>query len=73
MALPRCNECPMHQDDHDMIVEMRADLKDLIRTVKGNGQPGLVQRVGSLELWRSTLIGAWVLGAAAVAIYAAVK
>jgi hypothetical protein len=43
----------------------------------GNGQPGAIQRIearlGSLERWKSTLIGAMSLLTSAVAIYAAVK
>lgn len=60
----------MDKSDHDLLIEMRTDLKDLIRLVKGNGQPGLLQRVSSLELWRSMLIGAWALLGTAVAIWA---
>lgn len=63
----------MTQDDRDMLIRVDAGMADIMKLVKGNGQPGLVQRVGSLELWRSMLVGAWLLAIAVVSIYAAVK
>lgn len=59
--------------DHDMITEMAKDVKDLLRLVKGNGQPGLLQRVTSLEQWRAMLIGGYALVVFSITIYAALK
>jgi len=61
------------QEDHDMLVRVDASVSDLVKLVKGNGQPGLLQRVTALELWRSMLLGMWAFIAAASMIYAAVK
>ncbi len=63
----------MTQQDHDMLIEINASMKDLVKLVKGNGQAGLLQRVTALELWRSMLLGMWAFIAAASMIYAAVK
>ena len=63
----------MTQEDHDLLVRVDGSVADLLKLVKGNGQPGLVQRVTALELWRSMLLGMWAFIAAATMIYAAVK
>ena len=43
---------------------MRADIKDIKKTVNGNGESGLVGRVGTLESWKKTLekVSWWVGG-----------
>ena len=59
--------------DHDTLVRIETSLADLVKLVKGNGQPGLLQRISGLELWRSMLVGGWVLAAAILAVYTALK
>jgi hypothetical protein len=59
--------------DHDLIIEIHTTVKAMQKTIDGNGQPGLIQRVGSLELWRSMLAGATALIVLAATIWAAVK
>lgn len=56
-----------------MLLRIDNTVADIAKIVKGNGQPGLVQRVTALELWRSMLLGMWAFIAAATMIYAAVK
>ncbi len=63
----------MTQEDHDMLVRVDASVTDLVKLVKGNGQPGLLQRVTALELWRSMLLGMWAFIAGAAMLYAAAK
>ena len=43
---------------------MRADIKDIKKTVNGNGESGLVGRMGTLESWKKTLgkVSWWVGG-----------
>jgi hypothetical protein len=49
----------MDQNDHDLLIEIRGGVADLVALVKGvPGNPGLVQRTGSLENWRSYVNGA---------------
>ena len=39
----------MNNNDHDILVTLAADVKDIKRAVEGNGQPGLIERVTTLE------------------------
>lgn len=61
------------ESDHDLLVKMCERVEDLVGLIKGNGQPGQMQRIAALELWRSMLVGAWLLLTALVAIYGALK
>jgi len=61
------------QEDHDLLVRVDASVADMVKLVKGNGQPGLLQRVATLELWWSMLLGMWAFIAGAAMLYAAVK
>lgn len=46
------HECPIPECIERLTrIEERMDA--LMRSVQGNGQPGLAQRVSALELWRS--------------------
>lgn len=64
----------MTQDDRDLLIRIDERTAELTRVViKGNGKPSLVDRVSGLELWRSMLLGAWLLAVAAITIYGAVK
>jgi hypothetical protein len=56
-----------------MLVRVDASVADIMKLVKGNGQPGLIQRVTALELWRSMLLGMWAFVAAACMVYVAVR
>jgi hypothetical protein len=60
--------------DHDLLLRIDERTSELWRVVvKGNGQKSLTERVGTLEGWRSKLIGAYLLLTFAIALYAAVK
>lgn len=39
------------------LAPMRADILSMKKSINGNGQPGLVQRVESLESWKWRVIG----------------
>jgi hypothetical protein len=36
-------------DDHDLLVQLCSDVRDIKKAVEGNGQPGLVTRMGIIE------------------------
>ena len=45
--------------DHDLLIEINAKVSDLVDVVKGSSSsPGLAQRMGSVERWRSYITGA---------------
>jgi len=41
-------------------IAMAEDIAEMKKAILGNGQPGLVQRVTLLEIWRGQLHGAYV-------------
>jgi hypothetical protein len=56
-----------------LLIRLDERTDSLHHEVCGNGQPGLRQRVQGLELWRSMLIGGWLLLVAAITAWAALK
>ena len=53
----------------EMLGDIRARLIMIEKCVNGNGQPGILQRLMSLELWRAMLVGGWLLLTALIYVW----
>lgn len=40
-----------------LLKDVSNDIKEIKKTVFGNGKPGILERLSSIEKWKATLIG----------------
>lgn len=52
-----CQHCENLADIKVEVAAMKVVVDLINKGVNGNGQPGLMQRVGALEIWRSWMLG----------------
>ncbi len=64
MTCPHCDNVVGGRLSH-----IEAVLERVEKAMSGNGQPGLIQRVGSLESWRGYITGATAILTALVAVF----